>query len=62
MSSSVFCDKILVLNGGKAEAFDTHANLMAQTDSTYYRLFHTQAVHYQIDPESEASFPGCGAK
>lgn len=48
MSSSVFCDKILVLNQGKIESFDTHQNLMQNTDSLYYTLFSSQAVNYTV--------------
>ncbi len=48
MSSSVFCDKVLVIAGGRIEAFDTHFNLMKNTESTYYRLFTSQAVNYNI--------------
>ena len=48
MSSSVFCDKVLVISDGRIEAFDTHFNLMKMTDSTYYKLFTSQAVNYSI--------------
>ncbi len=44
MSSSVFCDKILVLNGGKVESYDTHLNLMKDKDSLYYKLFNAQSL------------------
>ncbi len=47
MSSSVFCDKILVLNEGKVESFDTHQKLMKNKESLYYKLFMTQAKNYQ---------------
>lgn len=46
MSSSIFCDKILVLDHGKMQHFDTHANLMKKKDSLYYHLFTTQAKNY----------------
>lgn len=46
MSSSVFCDRILVLDGGSVSDFDTHANLMKKTDSLYYKLFDSQAQNY----------------
>ncbi len=46
MSSSIFCDKILVLNGGKVESYDTHLNLMKDKDSLYYKLFNAQAINY----------------
>ncbi len=48
MSSSVFCDKILVLENGKNVDFDSHENLMKKTDSLYYQLFHTQARNYTL--------------
>lgn len=47
MSSSVFCDRILVIDGGKISDFDTHKNLMKKQDSLYYKLFMSQAVNYQ---------------
>jgi len=49
MSSSIFCDYILVLNNGKVEAFDTHENLMKDHTSLYYKLFITQSKNYQLD-------------
>ncbi|HKM33392.1 MAG TPA: ABC transporter ATP-binding protein [Lachnospiraceae bacterium] len=48
MSSSVFCDKILIIDGGTVADYDTHENLMKKTDSLYYKLFHSQAENYQI--------------
>lgn len=48
MSSSMFCDKILVLNKGKVEAFAPHKELMKDTDSLYYKLFTTQALNYSL--------------
>lgn len=48
MSSSMFCDKILVLNKGKVEAFAPHKELMKDTDSLYYKLFSTQALNYSL--------------
>ncbi|MCM1388472.1 MAG: ABC transporter ATP-binding protein/permease [Bacillus sp. (in: Bacteria)] len=48
MSSSVFCDRILVMEEGKVTDFDTHENLMQKTESLYYKLFHSQAQNYQI--------------
>lgn len=48
MSSSVFCDRILILDGGRVADFDTHENLMRKTDSLYYRLFHSQAENYRL--------------
>jgi len=46
MSSSVFCDKILIIDEGKVKDFDTHKNLMKKTESLYYKLFNSQAVNY----------------
>lgn len=48
MSSSIFCDKILVIDGGHVSDFDTHQNLMKKTDSLYYKLFTTQAENYAL--------------
>lgn len=51
MSSSVFCDKILLLNNSRVEAFDSHKNLMKNTESLYYKLFTTQQENYLIEKE-----------
>ena len=48
MSSSGFCDKILIIDGGTVSDFDTHENLMKKTDSLYYKLFHSQAENYKL--------------
>jgi ABC-type multidrug transport system fused ATPase/permease subunit len=48
MSSSVFCDRILVLNKGSIEDYDTHRSLMEKKNSMYYKLFNAQAVNYKI--------------
>lgn len=50
MSSSIFCDRILVLNGGRVEDFAPHRELMEKRDSLYYRLFMTQAENYRGTP------------
>lgn len=47
MSSSIFCDKILVLDHGKVTDFDSHQNLMKKTEGLYFHLFSTQAKNYQ---------------
>ncbi len=47
MSSSVFCDKVLVIDGGKISAFDTHKGLMKNEGSLYYKLFTSQANNYK---------------
>jgi len=51
MSSSVFCDKILIIDGGTVADYDTHENLMKKTDSLYYKLFMSQAENYKLEPE-----------
>lgn len=48
MSSSVFCDKVLVLDGGHITDFDSHNKLMEKEDSMYYKLFRSQALNYQV--------------
>lgn len=48
MSSSIFCDKILVLDNGKVSHFDSHENLMKEKDSLYYKLFTSQAKNYEL--------------
>jgi len=47
MSSSVFCDRILVLDGGRVADFDSHENLMRKGESLYCKLFQAQAENYQ---------------
>ena len=49
MSSSVFCDKILILDGGTVADYDTHENLMKKTESLYYKLFMSQAENYKLE-------------
>ena len=49
MSSSVFCDRILILDGGRVADYDTHENLMKKTDNLYYKLFMSQAENYQME-------------
>lgn len=49
MSSSVFCDRILIIDGGTVADFDTHENLMKKTDRLYYKLFHSQAENYRVE-------------
>ncbi|HEY4543375.1 MAG TPA: ABC transporter ATP-binding protein, partial [Tissierellaceae bacterium] len=46
MSSSKFCDKILLLDEGKIKDFDTHDNLMKK-DSIYKKLFNAQADNFK---------------
>ena len=49
MSSSVFCDRILIIDGGTVADFDTHENLMRKTESLYYKLFMSQAENYRLE-------------
>lgn len=49
MSSSVFCDRILIIDDGTVADFDTHENLMKKTDSLYYKLFMSQAENYRLN-------------
>ena len=49
MSSSVFCDKILIIDKGEISDYDSHRNLLKKKDSLYYKLFNSQAVNYQVD-------------
>ncbi|MCM1131136.1 MAG: ABC transporter ATP-binding protein/permease [Roseburia sp.] len=48
MSSSIFCDKILILEHGRVSRFDTHDNLMKDKTSLYYKLFTQQAKNYKL--------------
>ena len=48
MSSSVFCDKILIIDEGTVADFDTHEHLMQKTESLYYKLFMSQAENYKL--------------
>jgi len=47
MSSSVFCDKVLIIDQGKVTDYNSHKNLMLKKDGLYYKLFQAQAVNYQ---------------
>lgn len=55
MSSSVFCDRILLINQGQMEAFDSHENLMKRRDSLYFKLFTTQAKNYRLESLAEVA-------
>ncbi|MGN0142097.1 MAG: ABC transporter ATP-binding protein [Roseburia sp.] len=55
MSSSVFCDRILIIDDGTVADFDTHENLMKKKDSLYYKLFHSQAENYRLDGQKNFS-------
>lgn len=45
MSSSTFCDKVLVIDEAKIAAFDSHKELM-KTENKYSELFNVQAQNY----------------
>lgn len=45
MSSSLFCDRILLLQEGRVAAYDSHENLM-RGHNLYRVLFETQAAHF----------------
>lgn len=47
MSSSIFCDRIIVLSEGEIVANDSHTNLMKNKSDIYYQLFHAQSNYYQ---------------
>lgn len=47
MSSSVFCDKILIIDDGEVIDYDRHRNLLEKKDGLYYKLFNSQSVNYQ---------------
>lgn len=46
MSSSVFCDKVLVLDGGRVADFAPHDVLMKKEGSLYQKMFRAQAASY----------------
>lgn len=46
MSSSKFCDKILLLEDGKIAGFDSHINLM-KSNNLYKKLYQTQAKYFE---------------
>lgn len=54
MSSSIFCDRILLINNGTVEDFDTHHNLMQKTDSLYYKMFNAQKENYEYQEEEKS--------
>ena len=51
MSSSTFCDKILLLQDGKVAAFDSHQALM-KGHNLYRDLFMAQAQHFLEQQEA----------
>ena len=48
MSSSVFCERILVIDGGRVAAHAPHAELMEDASGLYRKLFLTQAENYDV--------------
>lgn len=48
MSSSIFCDKVLVIDGGRAADYASHEELMKKKDSRYCQLFTAQAENYAV--------------
>ena len=46
MSSSVFCDRILVIDGGRVAEFAPHGELMKKEGSLYRKMFEAQAENY----------------
>lgn len=49
MSSSKFCDKVLVLEEGRITGFAPHDELIREENSLYTCLFKEQAKYYQVD-------------
>ncbi len=49
MSSSVFCDRILVIDAGRVAAYAPHRKLMEDRDGLYYKLFTSQAENYAVE-------------
>lgn len=47
MSSSIFCNRIIVLSDGCIVANDSHHKLMKKKSGIYYKLFNAQANYYQ---------------
>lgn len=46
MSSSVLCDKVLVIDNGKVVEFGNHSQLIKNKESLYYKMFMAQAENY----------------
>ncbi len=49
LASAIFCDKVLVLDGGKIVDFAPHNTLMKKKDSLYAKLFNLQKENYKLD-------------
>ena len=48
MSSSRFCDRVLVLDGGEVVAYAHHDELVQDEHSLYTRLFNEQKQYYSM--------------
>lgn len=57
MSSSMFCDRVLVIDGGRVAAYAPHAELMKDGSGLYHKLFTTQAENYGIREELSTAVP-----
>lgn len=53
LSSTTFCDNILVISDGKIAEQGTHKTLLSQEGGVYERLFHTQMQYYKEHKGSE---------
>lgn len=54
LSSTHFCDRIIVINNGTVFEDGTHQSLMAKESGLYKKMFTTQAAHYFSDPTTVA--------
>ena len=54
LSSTHFCDRIIVINNGTVFEDGTHQSLMAKESGIYKKMFTTQAAHYFSDPTTVA--------
>ena len=44
----MFCDKILVIDGGQVVDFDSHEKLMQKEGGLYRKMFEAQAENYAV--------------
>ncbi len=51
MFSSVFCDRILLIENGEVVDYDSHVNLINKKEGLYHKLFTSQAINYELDSE-----------
>jgi len=54
LSSTHFCDRILMLENGKITEDGTHEELM-RMEGAYYQLYQVQSHYYQEDRSEEFS-------